>query len=95
MSVRFFGRMIDRPDLLKTMRRFDAEYPDWRDYDDWLSRATYKYAVRHEGRLYPPKLILSMLTGVDRMKFNGGGQTNSVFERLGFEVVDKPGPKAF
>jgi len=33
---------------------------------------------------------LSQATGIDILEFSGGEQTNSVFRKLGFRVVDKP-----
>ena len=84
------GKPITRDDVLAALRQFDAEYPDTNDYDGWLDKATYKYALRHAGRLYPCKYILSLASGWDLDRFSGGEQTNSKFRGLGFDVIDKP-----
>jgi len=89
-SVTFLRRKVTRQDVLDALNQFDSDYSDTNDYDSWLDKGNYKYAVQHLGRLYPCKYILSLASGFDRRDFNGGEQTNSVFRRLGFEVIDKP-----
>ena len=84
---------VSKDSVLAALRRFDREYPSSDSYDNWLNKGNYKYALRHSRKLYPPKLILSWITGANREDFNGGPQTNSVFERLGFQVIDKPPAK--
>ncbi|MGB3905716.1 MAG: hypothetical protein WBB22_12405 [Anaerolineae bacterium] len=92
--VTLLGRPITRDDVVAALRHFDSMYPDTNDYNGWLDKRTYKYAlryaVRHERRLYPCKYILSLASGFDVTEFGGGQQTNNKFRRLGFEVIDKP-----
>lgn len=83
----FKNATVTAQDVSAAMQAFDATYPDTNDYDNWLDKATYKYAVSREGRLYPPKHILSEATGISTADFSGGEQTNRVFEQLGFEVI--------
>jgi hypothetical protein len=90
MSVIFKGISITAQDILTAMSKFDSQYPDTNDYDSWLHKETYKYAIRHNGKLYPCKHILSQATGIDTSEFNGGEQTNSVFRKLGFRDITKP-----
>lgn len=90
MSINFKGRPITAQRVLNVMSDFDKQYPNTNDYDSWLNNSSYKYAVDHGGRLYPCKHILSRATGLSTALFNGGEQTNSVFRRLGFRVIDKP-----
>jgi len=89
-SVTLLGRPITRDQVLAALRHFDSAYRDTNDYDRWLDKRTYKYALPHAGRLYPCKYILSVASGFDLTEFGGGRQTNSKFEGLGFEVIDKP-----
>jgi hypothetical protein len=90
-SVTLLGRTITRDQVLAALRQFDSTYRDTNEYDGWLEKGTYKYALEHAGRLYPCKYILSVASGFDVGAFGGGQQTNSKFVRLGFEVIDKPG----
>ena len=89
-TVIFKRRTVSTQEILRAMSHFDAEYRDTNDYDSWLEKKTYKYAVQHEGNLYPCKHVLSLATGIPTSEFSGGGQTNSVFRGLGFSVIDKP-----
>ena len=84
------GVRVTAKDILKAMRYFDLQYQNGNDYDSWLDKKNYKYAVKHNSKLYPPKHILSRATAIDTSEFRGGEQTNSVFRKLGFRVIDKP-----
>ena len=86
----FLGEPLTRRDIIEALEWFASQYPDTNDYDSWLCKGTYRYAVRHNKKLYPPKLILSTARGCARSEFRGGGRTNRVFRALGFEVIDKP-----
>ena len=72
------------------MHEFVSQHPNAETHDDWLQKGTYKYAVRYDdGRVYLPKHILSMATGIPTTEFNGGEQTNRVFRQIGFHVENK------
>jgi hypothetical protein len=88
--VVFKGITVTAQDILAAMRDFDSQYPDTNEYNFWLDKGNYKYAVERNARLYPCKHILSRATGIDTSEFNGGKQTNRVFRQLGFHVIDKP-----
>jgi 5-methylcytosine-specific restriction protein A len=89
MDTTFKNQIVTRQNILDTLHEFAEQYPNTEAYDDWLLKKTYKYAVRYDGRLYPPKHILSMATGILNTDFNGGEQTNRVFRQLGFDVENK------
>lgn len=75
--------------VVQALRQFDSDYPESNMYKSWLDRNTYKYAIDFNGKLYPPKHILYMVTGVETTHFSGGDETNRVFEKLGFTIVNK------
>ena len=95
---------ITERQVLEAMERYDSECPlnDYprtdqrRHIKTWLQNGNFDFAVRHSEGLYPPKHILRSIIdpGQTRgLRFIGGvgkGDTNSVFEELGFEVVPKP-----
>lgn len=90
-SRRLAGIELDRADVLRAMSAFDREWPQAHLYDDWLSKRNYRYALSYDGRLYPPKRILSLATGVSVREFSGGlAQTNRILRSLGFDVIRKP-----
>ena len=90
MNATFKGVDVADKDILAAMRNFDAQYSDTNQYDSWLEKGNYKYAIQHGDRLYPCKHILSETTGIGTSEFNGGEETNRVFRQLGFQVVKKP-----
>lgn len=90
MNTIFKGVTVTAEAVLAAIQDFDAQYPDTNDYDSWLDKGTYKYAIQHGDKLYPCKHILNQATGIDTSEFNGGEQTNRVFRELGFRVIQKP-----
>jgi 5-methylcytosine-specific restriction protein A len=89
METIFLERRVTRQRILDVLHEFTTQYPNTDSYDDWLQKRTYRYAIRYDGRLYPPKHILSVATGIPATEFNGGEQTNRVFRQLGFEIENK------
>ena len=89
METTFLNRIVTRQRILEVLHEFAAQYPDTDSYDDWLGKETYKYMIRYDGRLYPPKHTLSVATGIPTAEFNGGEQTNRVFRQLGFDIENK------
>lgn len=87
MTVDFRGNAVTAADVRRALAEFDKLYPTPNAYNNWLENGTYKYALQHQGRLYPPKYLLSQVTGSATDEFTGGPQTNRVFEELGFRIV--------
>ena len=88
------NRPVTRRLIKDAMRGFDQEFPHAalfpRDHTtSWLDDRKYKYAVQYACRLYPPKYIIHLVTGLHLSDFNGGEQTNKHFRAHGFEVGDK------
>ncbi|MBK9940510.1 MAG: hypothetical protein IPP13_02655 [Kouleothrix sp.] len=94
MEAIFKTSTVTTQDILTALSHFNAEYADTNAYDSWLEKASYKFAIKYDGKLYPCKYILSQATGIDTSEFSGGNQTNSVFRRLGFQVIEKPNTRS-
>ena len=75
---------------MDAIKQFDSRYPNTNDYDSWMQKGTYKYAISYQGKLYPPKFILSQASGFDVGDFWGGKQSNNVLRRLRFHIIPKP-----
>jgi 5-methylcytosine-specific restriction enzyme A len=76
--------------LLAALGQFDHEHRDSEPWSDWENNQAHKYAIRHDGSLYPVKQIISLATGFPSTEFSGGsgaGQANQYAERYGFEVI--------
>jgi hypothetical protein len=82
------GRLhkIYRDDVQNAMREFDAK----RGNEPVTGR---KYFLWFEGKRYPPKRILSSVTGVPANKFSGGDPTNQALRDLGFVVATPKGQR--
>ena len=80
---------ITQQAVLRALQSFASLYPNTNDYEGWLDKESYRYAIDQEGKLYPPKHILSRITGISTTEFSGGEQTNRVFRELGFTIVMK------
>lgn len=89
IQTTFLGRTITKQQVVDALNEFARQYPDPESYDNWLQNDNFRYAILFEGREYPPKHILSVVTGIPTTIFGGGRQTNRVFHDLGFEVLDK------
>lgn len=80
----FRGKDVTEEGVIRAMHLFDAELRD--NFTGWGI-----YAVERDGKLYPPKRILSMATGIDVDDFAGGEPTNSRFKDLDFAIVKLSG----
>lgn len=65
---------------------FDADYRGHIGWHDWEKRRSQKYALLHDGKIYPPKKIVALATGLDVNSFYGGRPTNSLLETHGFTI---------
>src|SRR3546814_190243 len=72
---------------LQDCKQFDEELRALPEWSGWDTRANQLYAVKHKGKLYPPKKILSLATGTPVMELHGGWQTNDVLQDLGLTIV--------
>ena len=90
MNTVFKGKKITDEMIKRVIYEFDRRYQHTNDYEQWLEKDSYKFALKYAEKLYPPKHILSEASGISTTKFNGGEQTNRVFRELGFNVIDKP-----
>jgi 5-methylcytosine-specific restriction protein A len=88
-ATTFKGVNITRSNVVRVLEAFAALYADPNTYEGWLEKGSYLYAIDFEGKLYPPKHILSQVTSIPTTEFSGGEQTNRVFRGLGFTIVTK------
>lgn len=78
METNFRGKAFTREDVLQAMKRFDQGSRE--NFRHWRI-----YAVKHDGRDYPPKELLRMIVG-DIGTLTGGEATNHYFRELGFQI---------
>lgn len=86
--------VITREHVLLALAEIDANgVPSERESTVWL--------LKHGGKTYPPKYVISIAgkyaLGHEHRheEFSGGPRTNNFLEKRGFEIIGKPGMKAF
>jgi hypothetical protein len=83
-------KTITKDHLLKAIEQVNIEA-----YDNKYEST--KYDILHNGRRYPPKLIISLaysfVSGTPHLvaEFNGGAESNNFLQAHGFSIVDKEG----
>lgn len=80
LQVNFRGKTFNRADVERAMERFDRDFRA--SFNRWRI-----YAIRHNGRDYPPKELLRMIVG-EIGSLSGGEPTNHYFRDLGFQIVE-------
>ncbi len=76
-----------REQLTEAVNRFDRELRDSLTWQGWQEKLSQRWALQHDGKLYPPKQIISLAAGVPVSQFSGGSETNEFLERHGFTVI--------
>ena len=84
---------IGREHILRAIEHIDS-------HDVPQGRGSHKFLLRHGGKQYPPKYVVSLayqLAMGKRLRsdeFGGGTETNGFLAGIGFEVVDRAGSTA-
>jgi hypothetical protein len=58
--------------LLSALNEFDARHRPTSEWASWETNRAHKFAIEHDGKRYPVKMIVSLATGVPRNSFSGG-----------------------
>jgi len=77
----FRGKTITDDDVLHALERFDKEFRSSFKDKHWVT-----YAIKHKDKIYPPKQIMRIATGMTNVG-SGGKPVNSRFEDLGFTII--------
>jgi hypothetical protein len=78
---------IERERLIEAFEEFDRTLRDKSDWVGWENNRAQKWAIDYEGKIYPPKKIISIATGHPVTGFSGGTESNEYFKQRGFIVV--------
>ena len=70
----------------EALAQFDREDRDLPKWKGWEERRSYKHAIVKNGRLYPPKEILALATGLPVSEFSGGPETNDYLVQRGLQI---------
>lgn len=77
---------VDRDVLLRALEEFDRTLREGAEFQHWEILQSQHWAIEHEGKLYPPKKILSLATGAPVSSFSGGPESNAYLSQRGFVV---------
>lgn len=80
-QITYRGNTFTYDDVLHAMQRFDDDFRRSFPEKRWVT-----YAIRHNDRIYPPKQIMRLITGLTKVG-SGGKQLNARFEDLGFNII--------
>jgi 5-methylcytosine-specific restriction enzyme B len=75
-----------RDKVLKAFKQFDRHMRADATASDWDDGESRPYVVKHRDRLYPPKRILSITSGIPISELGDGEEVNEVFTRLRFHI---------
>jgi hypothetical protein len=75
-------------EIAEALMIFDRKHRNSPEFTGWEHKGTQRYAIVDAGKLYPPKMIISLAAGIRRSEFSGGHQSNSYLTKRGFEVID-------
>ncbi|RRR76568.1 MAG: hypothetical protein EI684_02805 [Candidatus Viridilinea halotolerans] len=73
-------------DLRAAMERFDRELRGRGRFARWPTQAD-RFALAHDGRYYPPKIIISLAAGVGVHTFSGGAESTRYTDQRGLVTV--------
>jgi len=79
---------VSQGKITEALKTFDRKHRTSPDFAGWENRGTQRYAIVDSGRLYPPKMIISLAAGIRRSEFSGGHQSNSYLTKHGFIIID-------
>ena len=77
---------VDPARIDEALTLFDQEERASPKWQGWETRESYKYAIAKNGRLYPPKEIIALATGVSSTNFSGGAEANGYLRKHGFQI---------
>lgn len=77
---------VDRQAILDAIAQFDDDHRGSESFLNWENNRAQLWAVEHEGKLYPPKKILSIATGAPVGSFSGGPEANAYLNARGFQI---------
>jgi predicted flavoprotein YhiN len=78
---------VSETKIIEAMTQFDKELRTSPQWASWEDNQAHRYAIKHNGNLYPVKQIIAMATGVASTSFGGGTEANNYLKERAFEVV--------
>ena len=79
---------IEKQAIEKALIIFDQDFRTSQAWVNWQSNRDHEFAIRHAGKLYPAKKIVSLATSLPVHDFTSGAPINGYLRARGLEIVD-------
>lgn len=79
---------VEREKIIQALKEFDVKLRDTEEWCNFTQKKNHKYAISHDGKLYPVKKIISLATGAHVSTFSGGEEANNYLKNKGFDIID-------
>jgi 5-methylcytosine-specific restriction enzyme A len=82
---------VDRDAILNALDVFDHEYRNTKEWESWTGKENHHFAIKHDEKLYPVKLTVSLATGLHVSEMHAGwgsNYTNTYIDDRGFKIVE-------
>jgi len=63
---------LTKKSVVAAMQEFNSSLRDAKEWAGWEESKAHRYAIEHDGKLYPVKKITSLASGVPVKDFSGG-----------------------
>lgn len=77
---------VDAQRVLEALREFDEVLRVTPEFSSWEEHPSQSWVLKHEGKRYPPKKIVSLAARIPVDSFSGGPETNNYLAARGFAV---------
>jgi 5-methylcytosine-specific restriction protein B len=84
---------VDRDAIEHALEEFDSKHRPKPEWAGWETSKAQAWVLDHGERRYPPKMIISLATGMPVAKFSGGPEANEYLAGRGFTVARLRDPK--
>jgi 5-methylcytosine-specific restriction protein A len=78
---------VERSVIEMALKKFDEELRESVEWLGWELRKAQRHAIEFDGRLYPPKKIISLATLMPVSQFSGGFQSNNYLTARDFKII--------
>lgn len=73
--------------LEEALSAFDQKLRNTDEWKGWEKKGNYKYAIKYNGKLYPPKHIIYLATDAPTHTFSGGDEANDFLRKKGLTII--------
>ncbi len=76
-----------REKIIAALEQFDINIRNTPKWMHWHNNKKQLWAIKYNEKIYPPKKIISIATGIHVNSFHGGTPSNTYLEKRGFTIM--------